>query len=142
MLSAIAGLATITYVLQAAAASVPLGQTPGLRLSVTNDSRVAVSHVLEPASYEVRIDGPGGHRVWFYQTHIMPASWRLDAGQTHFLFGGASTYRHPEPIYFDQPGAYRIRYCDRWKTGGHENKICSNTLEVRVGVGSAGNDGK
>jgi hypothetical protein len=131
--------AGIKYTLQAATGSVPAGQSPGLRLSVTNNSGAPVLHVLEPTAYAVTIDGPDGHDIWFFQEQFMPMGLRLQSGQTSYLFGGSTRYQYPDTIYFEHAGVYHIRYCDNWKIDGHWKKICSNNLEVHVGVGNADN---
>jgi hypothetical protein len=107
-----------------------------------NRSTVGLSHVLEPTAYEVTIDGPDGHDIWFFKEHIMPTDLRLQSGQTAYLFGGSTTYRYPESIYFEHPGVYHIRYCDNWKIDKHWKKICSNTLQIQIGGNTAKPNGE
>lgn len=133
--------AGIHYTLDSSAHHVRLGQSPGLRLSVTNSTGSPVSHVLEPAAYEVTIDGPEGHSVWFFLVHIMPTDLRLQIGQTTYLFGGATTYQYPDSSYFERAGTYHVKYCDRWVINGHDKRICSKSLEVHVGDTDADRDG-
>lgn len=125
----------IKYVLETSTVSVPLGQSPGVRLLVQSASSTAILHGLKQMSaYELRIHGPAGYGAWPFQQYVsQPEAFQLAPGERKYLFGTATSYLYPDAIVFEKPGVYHLQYCDRWLVKGEEREICSNRVKVRVG---------
>lgn len=132
----------VKYVLETSTLSVPLGQSPGVRVLVQSTSALVLSHGLRvPDAYALHIHGPEGYSSWLLRQHIFrPEVFQLAPSERKYLFGTATSYLYPDAIVFGKRGVYHLQYCDRWLINGEEREACSNRVKVRVGNVGDGDD--